>query len=118
MSVESNIFDALKTLVGNRVYPDYAPFETQRPFITYSQFGGQPLTFLEKALPSKKNGLFQIHVWADTRATASQLGESIEAALIQAAAFEAEPVSGMRSIYDHELPIYGASQDFSIWFNR
>ena len=118
MSIESKIYEVLRALVSDRVFPDYAPFNTERPFITYQQFGGKPLTFLEKALPSKKNGLFQIHVWADTRAQAAQIANAVEVALVQAPTFEADPMTGARAAHDPDIPIYGSAQDFSIWFDR
>ena len=40
MTIETAIYDALKGLVGNRVFPDFAPLGTVRPFITYEQAGG------------------------------------------------------------------------------
>lgn len=118
MSVESDIFNVLKGLVGNRVFPDFAPVTTQRPYITYQQIGGQAVSFLEKSLPSKKNGVYQINVWADTRAQGAALALGIEAALVAATAFEATPTGAPFGDFDADIPVYGCRQDFSIWSER
>ncbi len=39
MTVEADIFNALSPLVGGRVFPDDAPFDTVKPYITEQQIG-------------------------------------------------------------------------------
>lgn len=118
MTVESDIFDQLKGLVGNRVFPDFAPVSTQRPYITYVQIGGEAVSFIENALPSKKNGMYQVNVWAQTRADSAQVALQVEAALVVASVFQARPMSAVISDYDPDIPVYGTRQDFSIWSDR
>ena len=62
MTVESMLFDALKGLVSNRVFPDIAPDLTPRPYITYQQVGGVAVNFLDPTIPSKANGRIQVNV--------------------------------------------------------
>jgi hypothetical protein len=38
--LEPLVFQALTGLVGGRVYPDIAPTNTPRPYITWQQVGG------------------------------------------------------------------------------
>ena len=118
MTVEADIFTALKGLVGNRCFPDFAPLSTVRPYITYVQIGGEALSYIEDTLPNGKYGRFQVNVWADTRASASSVMLLVEAALIQAAAFQARPLSAPSSTYDHDSIVYGSMQDFNVFSAR
>lgn len=118
MTVESDIFDLLKGLVSNRVYPDAAPVSTTRPYITYHQIGGMPISYVENTVPDHKHGMFQVNVWTDTRASASSLALQIEAAFIGSSAFQARADSGIRAEHEPDMNLYGASQDFSIWSVR
>lgn len=118
MTVESDIYTALKVLVSNRCFPDVAPISTVRPYITYTQIGGEAIGYMENTVPDGKHGRFQVNVWADTRASASSTMLAVEAALIQATAFSARPVSAPSSDYDHDMNLYGSMQDFSVFSVR
>ena len=118
MTVESNIYDAVKGLVANRVFPDVAPSGTALPYITYQQVGGDAPTFLERSVVPKKNGSFQLNVWATTRAEAATLILAIEAALITATTFQAVPRAAPIAGYAEEPATYGYLQQFSIWSDR
>lgn len=118
MTTEAEIFTTLKGLVGNRCFPDFAPISTAKPYITYTQIGGEVVSFLENAMASQKNGRFQVNVWADTRASAAALMLQAEALMVQATAFQARPVSAPSSTYDHDMLVYGSMQDFSVWSTR
>lgn len=115
MSVESTLFDALKTLVSNRVYPDIAPENATRPYITYQQVGGLPVNFVDTAtVPSKRNSRFQINVWADTRAAAATLAGQVETAL-RGAAPHTTVLGAPVALFDLETRLRGTRQDFSFW---
>ena len=118
MSTESDIYNALKGLVANRCYPDFAPLSTARPYITYVQIGGESVNFIDSTIPSKKNGRFQVNVWGDTRASVATLMLQVETAMLQAATFQARPVSAPSSEYDHDMLVYGSMQDFTVWSTR
>jgi len=118
MTVEADIFATLRTLVSDRVYPDFAPVGAARPYITYHQIGGQATQFMERALPSLKNGHFQISTWGDTRAQVASISGQVETAMVQATAFQCDVLAAPIARYDEEVPIYGAHQDFSIWSAR
>lgn len=118
MTTEATLFNTLKTLVSSRVYPDIAPAGTVVPYITYQQVGGEALAFVENTLPSSKNGRYQVNVWASTRAAAAALALQVEAALVQASAFQARAVGAPAATHDTELGLYGTLQDFSIWSTR
>lgn len=118
MTIEADIYTAIKSLVSNRCFPDFAPLSTARPYITYVQIGGEAISYLDNTVPDGKIGRFQINVWGDTRASVSALMLQVEAAMIQATAFSARPVSAPSSDYDHDSLVYGAMQDFSVFSTR
>lgn len=118
MTVESDIFDTLKGLVGNRCYPDFAPIGTVRPFITYEQAGGDALYFLDGALPDKKHGRFEIGVYADSRASCAAIALQVEAAMAAATAFQSTAIHAPISDYASEVKIYSSTQNFSVFSDR
>ncbi len=118
MSLESSLFALLSPLVGGRVFPDVAPFDTARPYIVWQQIGGQAPTFLENTVPSKRNATVQISAWADTRMDANSTSLAIESALTLATTVQARPLSAHVSEHEPDLMRYGARQDFSIWADR
>ena len=118
MTIEADIFTAIKALAGDRCFPDFAPLSTVRPYITYVQIGGEALSYIDNTIPDGKHGRFQVNVWGDTRASVSALMLQVEAAMIQATAFSARPLSAPSSDYDHDSLVYGAMQDFSVFSTR
>ena len=118
MTVEADIHTALKGLVSNRCFPDFAPVSTVRPYITYVQIGGEAISYLDNALPDGKIGRFQVNVWGDTRASVAALMLQVETAMIQATAFQARPLTAPSSDYDHDMLVYGAMQDFNVFSTR
>ncbi|MNS19686.1 hypothetical protein D3C72_514090 [compost metagenome] len=118
MTVEASIFSLLSPLVGGRVFPDVAPYNTLRPYITYQQVGGHVIRPLGKEVPDKQNGFFQVNTWADRRAEAAALALQIEAAFVTAAVFSAKPMSAPIGTHDEDVSLYGTQQDFSVWSDR
>ena len=117
MSLESNVFDALKSLVSNRVYPDVAPLGTAAPYITYQQVGGTAENFLESTPVGKRNARIQISCWATTRQASNNLARSAEDALVNST-MKAFVLGAFIAAYEDSLnpPIYGTNQDFSVWY--
>lgn len=116
MSLESSIFDALKSLVSNRVYQDVGPLGAVRPYITYQQVGGVAVNLLEAAHPGKRNARMQINCWATTRLAASNLGRSAESALVTTAALATSVIGAAVSVFEEDTQLYGTRQDFSVWY--
>lgn len=116
MTVESIIFDTLKGLVSNRVYPDVAPLEAAMPFIVYQQVGGEAINFMDPTVPSKKNGRWQFAVWSESRATTAALARSVEDALRVAPGLQTTVIGGATAIYEEETKRRGSRQDFSFYF--
>ncbi len=118
MTVESAIFDTLKTLVSNRCFPDFAPLGTTRPFITFEQTGGETYALLDGSLPNKKHGRFEIGVYADTRASCASIALQVEAAMAAATAFQSTAIHAPISDFASDVRIYSSTQNFSVLSSR
>lgn len=117
MSVETDL-RALLVPLCPRVFPDFAPFSTPRPFVVYQVIGGRSLRWLDGSAPDKRHHMVQISVWADTRLAASALASSIEQALCAATTVKAWPEAEPTHLAEEDIPLYGCQQDFSIYCNR
>ena len=117
MTMESDLFTLLKT-VCPRVFPDFAPTATVRPYVTFQGIGGQSLRYLENTAADKRQTRMQINVWADTRAQSLSLCRLIEDAMCAATVFVATPDAEPVHDFDADLPVYGSIQDFLIHATR
>lgn len=117
MSLESDLYTVL-TAQCPRVYPDTAPPNTTRPYVTWQQIGGQAPTFVERATPSVRNARIQVNVFTTTRISANALMLAIEAALTASDKFQCKPESAHVNTHDPDFDDYGCMQDFSIWAQR
>ena len=118
MTVEADLHSMLAALVDGRAYPDEAEEGAATPYIVYQQVGGTSLSFVERALPSKKNGRFQVAVWSTTRKEAAAIGLQIENAMLLTTLFQVELLGGPTAVKDDETNLRGSRQDFSIWSDR
>jgi hypothetical protein len=120
MTFESDLFTVLKsasaTLLNGdgtaRVFPDFAPVTTARPYVTYQGIGGPILQQLSNAAPGVRLPEIQVTVWADTRAQSLLIARAIEAAMRAATTFFAAPVGEPVADFDADVPVYGCRQDF------
>lgn len=118
MTVETDILAALTGIVSGRVFPDIAPVKTARPYITFQQIGGQTLQPLDNSLPDKKNGRFQVDVWASTRLQAAAIALQVEAALVGSVVFTCRAIGAHANRHEPDDGLYGTTQDFSVWSSR
>lgn len=118
MTVEADLYTMLKSLVGNRVYPDFAEQGTATPYIVFQEVSGEAVQFLERAVPSRKNGRFQIVVWSPLRSEAAAIGLAIEAAMLTTTVFQVDLIGGRTAVSDEETGLRGSRQDFGIWSVR
>lgn len=116
MTIESDFTTTVGALCSSRVYPDTAPHDTTRPYVVYSQVGGQVVSFLEGGAAVKRNARIQVNVWADTRQAANVLMRQIEDAL-QSSPYYGEPQGALISRLDEQTQCRGAQQDFSLWWS-
>ena len=117
MTVEADIVSRLGPLVSNKIWPDIAPLNTVGPYLTFQQVGGEAIGFLGLEKPSKKSGRFQINTWTRSRLDTAALMRQVEDSLITSTVLMATAVSAPTAIYDNETKLYGAIQDFYIWFD-
>lgn len=117
MSMESDLTALLKTLCV-RTFPDFAPINTTRPYVTYQLIGGPSLRYLDNTAADKRQVLVQINVWADTRNASLVLARQIEDALCASSAFIAWPEEEPLCDAEPDFLRYGTTQDFSIFALR
>lgn len=115
MSLEAEIFNALKGIVASRVYPDLAPDGVTAPYIVYQYVGGEAVNFVTGEQPSKKNTRVQVAVWAASRVEAQALGAQVENVLRGVTTLQATVLGAPVSSYDQASKLRGALQDFSLW---
>ena len=118
MTIEASIYSELKSLVSNRCFPDFAPLGTIRPFITFEQVGGDALSYLDGTLPDKKNGRFEIGVYADSRASCAAIALQVESVMAAATVFQASAIHAPISDYASDVLIYSSTQNFSVFSTR
>lgn len=116
MTAESLIYNALKDIVPDaHVYPvDLPATVTAATYVTYVQVGGDAVNFLDGGKPSKKNGRFQLNVWAPSDHEAAALVRRVEDAM---RTIPAQVLGASVSTTDPALDTYGRRQDFSLWFD-
>jgi hypothetical protein len=117
MSLEADLHTVLSG-VCPRVYPDVAPNKTTKPYITWSQVGGNVLKPLANELASKRNARIQVNVWSKTRAEAVTLMLACEQALIESTLFVATQNGAAVASYSEDDDTRGMFQLFSVWADR
>ena len=63
MAAESVLTTTLQS-VCPRVFPDFAPVSTARPYVTYQFIGGQSLYYLNNTPANRRHHRVQVNVWA------------------------------------------------------
>ena len=117
MSMESDLHALLLTKC-QRVFPDVAPNETAKPFVTWQGIGGEALGFLDNTAADKRHTLMQINAWATTRLQSLALIRDIETAMRASGAFTATPQGEAMSTYEQDAGVYGCVQRFEIYSLR
>ncbi len=117
MTIEAEIKTVLATAC-TRVFPDFAPVNTTRPYCTYQQIGGAVVNPLSPEVPGIQNGEFQVSIWANSRASAALTMLAIESAMRLSTTFVAKPTSAPVSDFDADMQVFGSRQDFSVWSER
>lgn len=114
MSLETDLLAAVGALCGNRCYPDTAPPDAARPYVTWQQVGGQVLNPIDGTVPGIRHARIQINAWAATRLAANALMNSIEDAL-RPLPLHGRPAGALIARYDEMTRDRGAQQDFEFW---
>ena len=116
MSLESTLYSLLGPLVGGRCYPDVSPDGAAFPLIVYQQVGGQAIDYVEGKVADKDNARVQVQVWSKTRVDASQFARAARVALVEGDA-KAATLGAAVSLHDDAVNLYGARQDFGLWYS-
>ena len=109
---------ALLQGVCPRVFPDFAPVETPRPYVTYQHIGGTPLRYVDGSASGKRWAVLQINTWADTKAECLNVARGIEDAICTATAFTGSAEGEVFAEVEPDFERYGARQDFQILATR
>lgn len=113
MTLETSLVTLLKMDCA-RVFPDFAPVDTARPYVTYQHLGGRPLRWLKGDASDKRHAIVQVNVWAATKSAALTLARAIEERLATTTVFECRPDAEVVGQAEPDFEMYGTSQDFSI----
>jgi hypothetical protein len=118
MSLESELKTCLSGVAGGRVYPD----DTQGvampltyPLMIYQSVGGQAREYFDQSLPDKDHARVQLVAWAKTRLEASQVIRQGREAIL-GHGWPAQTYGAAVSIKDQTLDLYGARQDFGVFY--
>jgi len=115
MTIEADIFNALKGLVANRVYPDPQDIVPIKPYIMWQQVSGEAINYVDPTLPVLRNARIQINVWADTRLQVTTLMRQVEDAMRLASSLQTTVIGAAVSLFESEPRLFGSMQDFSVW---
>lgn len=129
MTLEEQIFALLGPLVGGRVFPDVAPLDTVKPYVTYQLIGGPSTRWLDGTAADKRRSVVQVNTWGARRLEVNNLARQIEDVMCAPRAvtdttFFAQPEGEARP--DHEdveladapQGLFGAIQDFNVISKR
>jgi hypothetical protein len=117
MSLETDLRSVLVAICAN-VYPDIAPNDPPRPYITWQQIGGSLIAPLKNEWHNSRNAFIQINVFSDTRLEANTMAQAIHRALTETPLFIARASSEFIATLDEDTGLRGTIQDFSIWAAR
>lgn len=116
MTFEADLFTTIvgaDAALGTRVFPDFAPVDTPRPYVTWQGIGGPVVKPLDNSIPTLRTPDIQVNVWADTRKEVKRVALAIEAAMHAATAFTASRYGDHAWDFDADIKRYGTRQDFS-----
>lgn len=118
MSFELDLYAVLNAVAPDAVYPDFAPVDTPRPYVTWQKIGGPMLNPVGGEASGLRSLEVQCNVWADTRMQATAQIRAIEAGMRAATAFDARPMSEPVDDFDADIPVYGSLQSFICRFRE
>jgi uncharacterized protein DUF3168 len=118
MSLETQLYTALKGLVSNRVYRDIAPANvTTLPRITFQQVGGDAINFMSGDKPSKKLARVQVNCWDDRRDDVMALARLVEDTLRATLTLGTTVLGAAIAVYEPDTKLFGSMQDFSVSYD-
>lgn len=125
MTLEEMLFSVLSPLVEERVFPDVAPLDTPKPYVTYQLNGGPDIRWLNGTAPDKRRSLVQINTWGANRLQVNNLMRAIEDAMCATTVFAARPEGELKGSHEPDAAmddapqgLFGAIQDFNVISTR
>jgi hypothetical protein len=112
MTIESQIFDALKSLVNNKVYPIVIPQKATMPAVVYNRIATNAQNVLAGGATIDQIR-FQVDTYATTFAAARTLAAQVRLAM-EGAIFKATLQSEL-DFFEDEINYYRISQDYYVW---
>jgi hypothetical protein len=113
MTIETQLYTALKNLVSNRVYRGLAPDTvTALPRITFQQVGGTGINFLEGGPVGLHQPRIQFNVWHSSYDAATALAIQVENALLSVPALQAHKLGEFIAVHEEATGLFGTQQDF------
>lgn len=109
---EVHLYDALKALVSNRVFPNLATQGTPTPYIVYSNVSSVPDTAI-CGTTRDSDRLFQVDVYVDNHSDMCALREQTITALVASPYVEA--VEGFSTDYEPDTSLYRALISVRVW---
>lgn len=110
--IEQDLFDTLKPLVANRVYPLVMPQNPTYPAIVYNRISSAAQNVLEGGSTIDQVRI-QVDTYATTYSAAKSLARLVRLAM-EGASFKAT-LQTDQDFYESDLSIYRVSQDFYLW---
>lgn len=104
---------AVTALVSTRIYPDTAPQDSVKPYITFSDVGGQTNNYLGD-VPGIDNQVVQIEITALTSASREAIKNAVIAALDPVANMVSQPMG----TWEFETKTYRLMLEYSFWVGR
>jgi hypothetical protein len=117
MTIKTELFLALKSLVSNRVYFGITPpTVTALPRITVQGVGGASINFLEGGSPGLHTPRVQVNCWAASDNEATALARQVETALRAYSSLQTTVLGEPIDTIETEVSpwLYGTMQDFSV----
>lgn len=120
MSAETILVDVLESIAGDQVYAGVASDSgVTYPYITWTIAGGESTNFVDsQTSPSKRNGRYQINVWARRLDQAVAMARQVEAALRAKPELQTTVEGEIFADYEEDTKLHGTIQDFSFWTDR
>ena len=110
--IEESIFDALKNLASNKVYPLVMPEKSTLPAIVYTRIANNAQNVLEGGATIDQIR-FQVDTYASTFFAARLLAAQVRSAM-ETAGFKAT-LQTEQDFFEVEVNYYRISQDYYVW---
>jgi hypothetical protein len=110
--IQQDIFTALSSVAGERVFPNNAPNNVQKPYVVYARVSSAPENTLADGAPLENTRL-QVDCFDTTYAAAVALAEAVKAAMKSSAITHILLLE--QDQFEPDASLHRVILDFSIW---